>query len=81
MLQQPGADESYRISSRDTAVLARQYMAALSAHDACFVDAYQLDPSGLPDLPLAQIAPVDNNSGDYQSFLAANEASFGASLA
>ena len=27
MLQQPGADESYRISSRDTAVLARQYMA------------------------------------------------------
>ena len=48
MLQQPGADESYRISSRDPAILARQYMAALSVHDARFVEAYQLDPSGLP---------------------------------
>ena len=63
MLQQPGADESYRISSRDTAVLARQCMVALSAHDAHFVNAYQHDPSGLPEQPMAQIAPVDNNNG------------------
>ena len=63
MSQQPGADESYRVSSRDTAVLARQYMAALSAQDAHCVNKYQLNLPALPNLPLAQIAPVDNNSG------------------
>ena len=62
------AGESYRIYLRDTAILARQHLAAVSAQDAHFVDAYRLDPSALPDQPLEQVAPVDNNSGNYESF-------------
>lgn len=62
------AGESYSIYLRNAAILARQHLAAVSAQDAHFVDAYQLDPSALPEQALAQMAPNDNNSGDYQSF-------------
>ena len=62
------AGESYSLYLRNTAVLARQHLAAVSAQDAHFVDAYQLDPSALPEQPLEQQAPIDTTTGTYHSF-------------
>ena len=62
------AGESYSLYLRNTAVLARQHLAAVSAQDAHFMDAYQLDPSALPEQPLEQQAPIDTTTGTYHSF-------------
>ena len=62
------AGESYSLYLRNTAILAKQHLAAVSAQDAHFVDAYQLDPSALPEQPLDEIAPIDHNGDDYQAF-------------
>ena len=62
------AGESYKIYLRDTAVLARQHLAAVLPQVGHFEDAYRLDPSALPDAALEEEHPVDSNSGQYESF-------------
>ena len=53
-----------------TAVLARQYLAAVSQQVEHFVYAYLINPSALLDSPLAEQVAVVTHTGKYDSFLA-----------
>ena len=62
------AGESYKIYLRDTSVLARQHLAAVSPQVGHFTDAYRLEPLALPANPLENQEPVDVNAGQYEAF-------------
>ena len=62
------AGESYKIYLRNTSILARQHLAAVSTQTGLFTDAYSLVPLALPELPLEEEALVDTATGPYAAF-------------